>query len=243
MSSEKRDEWLKILFEVAKTLESPIEHPGMDTRHFPVETMARFLGVFKNTNLPIVSVGSGNGQYEWHLKNKHGLDDIQWYLVDPQPEKYRIYCPDESIPPDYALVQDLVKAKPELVGNCVMFLCWPSPGKSKYDIEAIKILQPRGVVLVYETIGCAGGTQLHHWLRGMEESDTLESIAPQGLEMIDTSFFPEHEYVSKKKRITRYGEHSTIGLMIYRILMLVRKDYADDFNLDSLPNDEEIVFE
>lgn len=70
--------------------------------------------------------------------------------MDPAPESYRPYSRDgKYLSVDFPLVRDLVAARPEIVGNCVLFLCWPAVNDSVYDYEAVTMLKPLAAVVVY----------------------------------------------------------------------------------------------
>jgi hypothetical protein len=132
--------------------------------------MTEYLNAFPGK--VVVSVGSGNGTYEYELM-KSGIEII---CVDPAPESYLEYPSDDKyIKPHYSLVDDLIKSQPQLVSNCVLFLNWPAPLKSTYDIESIEKLKPLGIVIVYETlIKAAGGNRLHEWLDSADNGDYYE---------------------------------------------------------------------
>lgn len=90
--------------------------------HIPIEEIGRYLHVataHHNTMLPIVSVGCGNGVLEYQLQQEHQVKNL--ILIDPAPESYRLYpttaAEQEYLKPDYALVDDLTVAKPEVIGN------------------------------------------------------------------------------------------------------------------------------
>jgi hypothetical protein len=58
-----------------------------------------------------------------------------------------------------------VEARPEIVGNCCVFLNWCDPNDSDYDAEAVDLLRPCGIVAVIERFGggngAAGGKRFH----------------------------------------------------------------------------------
>lgn len=107
---------------------------------------------------PIVSVGSGVGEWEKRLEAK-GVPVI---CVDPAPNSFD----DRKVfkAPEYGTVADLIAARSEVVGNCILLLIWASPNDSKYDIEAVRDLKPRVVVALYGSDGAAGGEQFRRWV-------------------------------------------------------------------------------
>jgi hypothetical protein len=74
----------------------------------------------------------------------------------------------ELVEPHYSMcfsyVKDLMETHPELVGNCSVFINWPEPSNSEYDIESIKLLKPRHILTICETTGSAGGRKFLEWL-------------------------------------------------------------------------------
>lgn len=97
---------------------------------------------------PIVSVGSGNQLVENHAGWTYpGLNII---TVDNFSSNF---CKGLRVA-DYPTVEKLLEARPELVGNCVLLLIWPEPNKSTYDYEAVQLLNPLNVLILYErTLG------------------------------------------------------------------------------------------
>lgn len=108
--------------------------------------------------------------------------------------------------PAFATVQDLIKEKESIVGACCVLLIWPEPsgklGRSLvYDVEAIQLLNPRVVVLVYETHGGAGSDSLHEWLQTFhpnKPASALNSVVRQAADFedryLDRSKFPRSKY-------------------------------------------------
>jgi hypothetical protein len=154
-------------------------------RSFGVDVVVAHVKSFSSSNgctLPVVSVGSGMGAVE------SLTDGVPWILVDPAPMSFANHPDDydgegavEPLRmPDYPLVKDLVLAKPEIVGNCLLFLNWCEPNDSDYDYEAVEQLKPRGVLSLIELYhglpGAAGGDKFHDWLVGIrrKRSDTSE---------------------------------------------------------------------
>ena len=130
-------------------------------RSFGIEVVREVLLLFKQTcdPFPVVSVGSGNGCVESLVP---GI-----ICVDPVPDSY--LGPPIYQQPDYDTVRDLLIAKPEIKGNCVLFLNWCDPDDSTYDFDAVVALQPIAVLCIIETFvgenGCAGGERFHKWLQ------------------------------------------------------------------------------
>lgn len=117
--------------------------------------------------LPVVSMGSGSATLEYKVQQKN--EKIRWICVDPTPSSW---CAGEvMIKPQYASVEDLVAAEPELVGKCVLFLNWCLPNESRYDYDAVMLLQPIAFLSTVEFLevgletpsgnGSAGGELFH----------------------------------------------------------------------------------
>lgn len=117
-----------------------------------------------NPSYPMISVGSGIGRIERAIELEHKVGII---CVDPNPESFNKRSEelkeDDYHMPDYALVTDLVKAKPELIGKCSLLLIWPDPCDSVYDMEAVVLLRPVSIVVLYEPYGASGGRLFSYW--------------------------------------------------------------------------------
>jgi hypothetical protein len=213
-------------------------------RFIPFETVFNYLNATKRT---VVSVGCGNGVYEKRLRNA-GLDVI---LVDPKPESWVSYPVDENtyLKPDYSYVRDLVENMPEIVGNCTLFLCWPSPNGSTYDIEAVKLLNPLFVVTFYETIGGAGGEIFHSWLSTTGAPCEISPCGKFG-ETKKSLFFKEfhlypkynipHKYICIKEYIVcKYSTRIKHAINTAHALILIQRcdiSSLDTYDFSSLEN-------
>ena len=136
------------------------------------ERVVKLLRHFGNGySVPIVSVGSGMGAIESMASDVKG----GWVCVDPDWKSYHTgqvvhegLAEEHRKPfivPEYPLVKQLVKARPEIVGNCCVFLNWCDPNESDYDAEAVDLLRPIGIMTVMErfgeSYGAAGGERFH----------------------------------------------------------------------------------
>jgi hypothetical protein len=123
----------------------------------------------------IVSVGSGNGRMEHLLEQENDFKGQTFICVDPEPESYSKFHATEVRKPEYATVKDLIadhsnaafREKPLKGSTTCLFLNWPSPSASVFDIEAVESLQPAFVVMVYEQFGGAAGQEMHKALHSM----------------------------------------------------------------------------
>lgn len=119
-----------------------------DVSKVPIVDIIPFLVDATATCKNVVSVGSGTGKYEKWLMDSSLLEQCKWILVDPDPQSF-----DKAkiaIKPHYSNVKELVAASPDLAGNCILLLLWPNAMASTYDYEAVALLQPLGIVVLWE---------------------------------------------------------------------------------------------
>ena len=195
--------------------------------------VADFIKAFPD-EWPVVSVGSGPGTAEWKLIHECGLNDRRFILVDPSPESFKSYPRDGKCrEPDFPLVKDLIQAEPGIVGTCLLLLPWSYPNHSTYDIEAVHLLAPKGIVIAYEKLGGAGGFAMHLWLSKMNESE--ETSQPEGSYVLDPLNIPLYN-ASHKKRVTQYR----VGPLHDRLLALYGPGLTPTQAFMDLPTDLEI---
>jgi len=191
----------------------------------PYEAIASYLNRLPK-ELPIVSVGCGPGTAEWKLQNQFGVTGRTWFLVDPHPESFEKYPTDGS--PEYQRanvdrVKTLLNTHSELVDNCVLFLPWPSPNDDSgcYDVEAVMLLRPKAIVIVYESVGYAGSSDMHAWLKTLGESEMeLFRSKPEMDYMFAHLTFPPLaiRYVPRMRHISYYEAY--FGRVAPRLLLL-----------------------
>lgn len=126
-----------------------------------------------------VSVGSGTGFNEHRLSQRLSSSHLSFTCVDPDPEGKksttfkRKFSKQYFMAPHFATIQDAISKHPSMVGTHGLFLCWPNPAApdlpdptfNAYDLEAICLLKPMAIVLVYETSGGSGSEPLIQWIR------------------------------------------------------------------------------
>lgn len=156
------------------------------------------------SKLPIVSVGSGLGYFEFilwgNITYDQSLEWLEFICVDPDPKSFDIdvqkhKCrvsgskvkftePEIFMEPKYTTVNSLIKEKPDIVGNCLLLLNWLPPNNDleseAFDLEAIKLLQPEGVlcnfgVNIESKFSCAGSKHFFNWMIE-EKHEGYESI-------------------------------------------------------------------
>jgi len=110
-------------------------------KHLGVDTLTTYFTNLIETysDIPIVSIGSGNGVVEKMLMDKL---DIKIILIDPNPNSFLSvpsnYQKDISLSADYPTVQKLLKNNSTLKGNYIAFINWPFYGDSKYELKQSK---------------------------------------------------------------------------------------------------------
>lgn len=151
-------------------LSGPFFHFPKQCWDFVVEALQKL-----SPNLPIVSVGSGNGYLEQLLHNE--FPEREFLCVEPVFNGW-LSLPDEELgmKPVCATVDD--STLDHVVGNCVMLLFWPSPNANGYDVEAIERLQPEALIVTYGPCGCAGSDNLRKLLDDNGEHAGLDPARP-----------------------------------------------------------------
>lgn len=149
----------------------------------PYEVSAAYVKAMAS-NKPIISVGSGIGEFEKKMENELKQSII---CIDPHPTSFNDVTEKKHMHlPDFAKVDDLIQQKPHLVGQCHLLLLWSTPNESCYDIEAVAKLNPIDIIVVYETLGGAAGRQMHIWLKSLGAPNADESSIPPN----------QHDYIT-----------------------------------------------
>ena len=188
-----------------------------------------------NNNEKIISFGSGKCELEIHLEKSNDNNNEKIICVDPNPGSFsndRFFV--EKRKPDYPLVQDLVESKPDIVGNCNLMLIWPSPNEigGSYDIKAVKDLNPKSVLIVFESTGSSGSPSL---LNMIEKIDTKDSdnnfvvgesreFSMFGLDLSDTDTKIELETKYVAIRCYRKKTVHPNDVFYHKYLILLRED-------------------
>jgi hypothetical protein len=132
----------------------------------------------------LVSVGSGNGRFEYQVQR--ALPGRRVICVDPDPEAFDPYPQNgQYIAPEYSFVANLVEHEPDIVGNCCLILHWPQHNGVPYDIEAVRDLRPQAIFVYYEAIGAAGSIAFHYWLRNCVSGPALPTQYDYGKRMAE----------------------------------------------------------
>lgn len=117
----------------------------------PIDHLKQYLDDCKNIAPHIISVGCGNGVYEFEATKHDPILAKKLILVDPSPESYELWPKSGFLKPNYPTVEDLIKQKPEVVGNCVLLLIWLNI-EDHFDFPAFDILKPLSVVCMNEHV-------------------------------------------------------------------------------------------
>lgn len=144
----------------------PLSVMNTAIKAFGTEIVIEYIRQFNQVyQLPIVSVGSGQAGIEYLSQQMIHDPRIDWVCIDPDPLSFH-YSRTEPIvyiQPEYPLVRNLIKAQPELVRHCTLFLNWCYPA-GDYDYEAIVKLKPLAFMTIYNQDGIAGTPKFHDFV-------------------------------------------------------------------------------
>lgn len=113
-------------------------------------------------SLPLIDLGSGNGFITSYLIN----NKLNVIPVDPIIlSNYFPSIDNILFRPLYETVKQMIIDKPNIVGNCNLLLNWCNPSNNSYDYEAIKLLDPKNIIVITELTGGANSPLFHTWLR------------------------------------------------------------------------------
>jgi len=119
------------------------------------DTLANEMYNFFSKNLPIYSIGSGRGGIEAYYEKKFHANNV--ICIDPFPKN-----PVKT--PSYPNIHELLSNTIDLVNEgCQVMIIWSTPSL-KYDIEAINLLKPIKLMVLYDARGASGSNDFHDWL-------------------------------------------------------------------------------
>lgn len=133
-----------------------LSFPSFD--HYSKLDCSAYLKAAANLGFPLVEVGSGDARAMKWLMTVN--PKVEAYCVDPNPKSYTNNEP--SIEPCAATVDDLIEKNPDLVQNCVLVLIRPTPSL-RYDIDAIRLLRPRGIFAMISIDGSDGSDRMQYF--------------------------------------------------------------------------------
>lgn len=111
----------------------------------------------------VVSVGSGNGYVEGHLRRKY--PSLEYVGIDPQPNEWHA-VPAENydavcLKAEYETVADFLESRADAATQkIILLMLWPEPNNPGYDLDALLSLKPDAFFITYGPCGCAGSQQL-----------------------------------------------------------------------------------
>ena len=129
-------------------------------------TLIDHINTFMGQEYPIYSFGSGDGQVEKYYNDIFGTKQI--ICIDPEPGKFNRSV--VVLKPEYSNVEELIEAKPELVGEAQALLIWVDPCLN-YDMDVIQKLKPKKLLVLYDGTGSAGSTEFHEYLETTCDSE------------------------------------------------------------------------
>lgn len=182
-------------------------------RHISYSNIGQYVFDMGKNKLPIISVGSGDGEYESKISQMFGFDII---CIDPKPGSF---SQNETVylAPKYATVTDLIKEQPDIVGKCNLLLIWPNPDSfGTYDYEAIEALKPKEIVSVYAVCGAAGSSNFHSFVKN------VGGPAEGKFANYDNDVPESDNYLYVKHQIKESDRDSILGNIIYCLIHIKR---------------------
>jgi hypothetical protein len=182
----------------------------------PLDHLRTYVEDCKNVADYIISVGCGDGSYEFEISNN--INRNKFILVDPAPASFMDNTANDKLKINYKSVDELVLSQPEVIGKCVLLLVWPYPDSyhkfnpnitdieeydDKFDIKAFKLLQPVSVICMYESVdgvnGASGSIQMLEVLDNPEKFDyTCISTTRYGNKGGMGNNYPKIKWLAKK---------------------------------------------
>ena len=189
-----------------------------------IEEVMNTFEMIKDVDLPIISVGSGNGELERDLDLLLCTDII---CVDPEPLSY-IHRKKIYKKPKYDYVKDMEIEKYER--NCTLLLNWSN--FNGYDIEAVNLLKPKFIINITE-LGIyrgASSPKMHRFMfNNGVDTDGHNELISNGTFIDDPSSNYDYEldsytvvYKRDEKRWRRGDSHPNILSII-----LMKNNYSD----------------
>jgi hypothetical protein len=181
MTTQEYERFMFYLESLPREIDTPIDSLGNNcvwNLAISYDEIYKKLDEMNFFDSEVVSVGSGNGKLElemfFDVEDRETADYIlvpKMTCVDPEPFSHnrdnKLY-----FEPKYPYVSELIKSEPEMVDNCNLMLIWPSCNEEegKYALEAIELLNPKMVVILYEVSGCAGTEDLRRFIYDVQKA-------------------------------------------------------------------------
>ena len=179
----------------------------------PIEHLRVYVEDCLNISDNIISVGCGNGVYEYEISKN--IDRNKFILVDPNPESFTgPNTNKEYMKVNYSTVKDLITHNSKVVGDCVMLLIWPYSDSyikmkigweaNNYDFEAFKLLSPKSVICLYECPdgqieGASGSIEMDKVLNHPDLFNYKEICTTKyGIKGKHGNIYPKIKWIAKK---------------------------------------------
>ena len=127
--------------------------------------LAEEVNKFMDLDLPLYSFGSADGKFEKYYNDNFLTPKI--ICVDPDPTKFHRHYP-VVLEPEYSTVEELINSNPKIVENSQALLIWVSPNLN-YDIDVIKKLKPKKLLVLWDSTGSAGSQEFHEYIGNNDE--------------------------------------------------------------------------
>jgi hypothetical protein len=196
-----------------------------------------------------VSIGSGTGEVEYNLAKELDGTETKIICVDPAPESRRRFPKNGNfVAPEYDTAESLTKERKDLINECGMLLVWPEPAGKKdgddsnyltYDVDAIRLLNPKVVLLIYETFGGSGSEVMHAWLDCFHPDKPKNFFQKQFSESASYGLlekaFPTSKYQVKAFRVVQKMSENALFRDVARheMCLLLRSDVSSDAGDDA----------
>ena len=149
----------QMLFQKMKEQNKTINDYSIWNARISFDTLVSNINSFMDPEVPIYSFGSGDGRVEKYYNDQ--FDRQQIVCVEPEPGEFNRST--VVLEPKYSTVEELIEAKPELVGEAQALLIWVTPSLN-YDMDVIKKLKPKKLLILYDGSGSAGSNDFHDYL-------------------------------------------------------------------------------
>lgn len=205
-----------------------------------IEVIRYYLRVIAKLPYQIVSVGSGNGFFERRIEMSYPEIADPIICVDPEPNKFMPAPEPLAHKAQYSTVQDMVKERSDLIGNCILILNWPNPNSTTYDYEAICILKPKYVLGIVENVsGIAGGEAFHVWYnfnvqnRGYIRHKNPNDLPPDVIKTFEEYPNPK-DYV--QLCVSEAKGTDSFGSLVVSAFLLANRKESEALDLSEIPS-------
>lgn len=175
----------------------------------------------------LVSVGSGNGYVEYHIKAKIP-ENCEIVCIDPDPESFKKFDPVKHIKPKFNYLSE---CKNSDIKNSTVLLNWPNPDDNGYDIESLIYFEPKMFCISYGPCGSSGSDQLIDLLSD-SKIDPLFKLITQPSKSASNVTIGKFNYNLIYCNSLKIGSGFGFSGRTLRLVIYVRDDHMDNFNCD-----------